>query len=65
MLFGSVVGDGPDIRTSFRCRSEPRCKAFRLIGLTSRDPTSDVIAGLPAEPDDIVPSKASMGSLGG
>ncbi|WP_332813269.1 cysteine hydrolase family protein [Ramlibacter sp.] len=65
MLFGSVVGDGSDVRTStIRYRSEQRRKATGASVLTSRaDPASDVIAELSPEPGDLVLSKTSMDSF--
>jgi biuret amidohydrolase len=65
MLFGSVVGDGSDVRTStIRYRSEQRRKATGSSVLTSRsDPASDVIAELRPEPGDLLLSKTSMDSF--
>lgn len=65
MLFGSVAGDGSDIRTStIRHRSEQRRKATGASVLTSRaDPGSDVIAELRPAPGDVLITKTSMDSF--
>lgn len=65
MLFGSLAGDGSDIRTStIRHRSEQRRRATGSSVLISRaDPLSDVIAELRPAPDDLLITKTSMDSF--
>lgn len=65
MTFGSVVGDGSDIRTStIRYRSEQRKRATGASVLASRsDPATDVIAELAPSADDLIITKTSMDSF--
>ncbi len=65
MLFGSVAGDGSDIRTfTIRHSSEQRRIETGSSVLASRaDPATDVIDDLRPEPEDIVLSKTSMDSF--
>jgi nicotinamidase-related amidase len=64
-VFGSIIGDGSDIRTStIRYRSAQRLAATGSSVMMARsDPTTDVIGELAPKPDELVLTKTSMDSF--